>query len=206
MGRENLLAVVVVWAATWGLPAAAAAQASVHKDDGTFEYVMTVDQLVYGLFDSVHVSYSVTNITETRENMNVCCCGVEFFAVRDSSCVFGADTCEVAGCDACPVCFDGDGCSFDPCSPISIPPDSTVEFRWDWAREVCPEDFGADPLFGNVGTFRIVTGYHVCDGGDYANRLEMGITVTTRVATLPTTWGSLKTRHVGDAIRARPPG
>ena len=208
MGKARILVAAAVMAWLGSAPSEAGAQARVRSDDGIFEYVMQVNRRVYGLIDTVHVSYTVHNITDTTQVMNVCCCGVEFFAVRDSACTFGGDGCEIAGCDACPVCFEGDGCSFDPCSPITIKSEASVVFTWDWSRDVCPWDFGFDPVWGNAGTFRLVTGYHVCDAGPgLQNALDMPITVLKQVATFPRTWGSVKALYRnGGGDRIRRPG
>jgi len=171
---------------------AALAQYEVFEEDEQFRYKFRIDQLEYGRIDTIHVSYSITNKTPQALELPMCCCGVEFFAVRDSSCWLGEENCQVAGCDACDVCWDDDPCQNDECTPIPIGPGETRELFWNWDTEVCPRDIGFDGQFGNIGWFRVIAGWHHCDVPGLTNMMSAQIYIATRVPVRPMTWGGIK--------------
>lgn len=174
----------------------ARAQISVSSADSTFRYTLSLDKQVYGLADSVFATYTVANLTDSLVELPLCCCGVEFYAMRDSACRLGDDECEIAGCDACPVCFPTLNCELDPCIPVPVAPGTTRTFRWRWGKsEVCINDFGADPQFGNVDSFRVMAGYQECGTGLRVHVLDIPIHVLRTVPVIPVRWGTMKTRY-----------
>jgi hypothetical protein len=181
-------------------PSPALGQADVSRTEGAFLLTLTVDKLVYALFDTVHVVYTVENTSDTTAWFPLCCCGVEFFAVRDSSCTLEDEDCQVAGCDACETCFPDNDCSFDPCIPFPLAPGQSQTFVWDWDRVLCPLDAGYDETYGNVGTYRIEVGYRDCADGALRGRLSIPIEILTQVPVRRSTWGGMKANPPG-----RPP-
>jgi hypothetical protein len=178
-----------------GLALPAFAQDNVRvEEDGPWRYTFTVDQLVYGFLDDIEMNYRVENISAVTDTFQVCGCGVEFYVVRDTLSL-GEDGSEVAGCDACPVCFLDEVCSFDPCeAPIVLAPGEFYDFPWAWDRARCEGDFGYPGGLGNVGTFNVIAGWNACPVGCFSNVLEIPILVTTQTPVDPVTWGTLKSR------------
>jgi len=154
-----------------------------------------VDQSVYGRVDTVRVAFFITNISDSIHTVPLCCCGVDFFAVRDSSCELGAQGCSIAGCDGCSVCFPGLLCEEDPCIAFDMTPGETREFHWNWDRTICEGDFQYDPVYGNVGTYRIIAGYNDCETGRLVHALSIPIEVLKAVPVEARSWGGIKERY-----------
>jgi hypothetical protein len=178
-----------------GAPLSAPAQDNVRTvENDTYRYTFTVDQLAYGRLDDVYMTYVVENVSDAPVQFDVCGCGVEFYAVRDTFSL-GEDGSEIAGCDACPTCFVDEVCSFDPCeAPIELLPGESYLFEWTWDRQICPEDYGWDPTYGNVGRFTAIAGWNACPVGCFTDVLEIPIEVTIALPVQPLSWGVLKSR------------
>jgi hypothetical protein len=177
-------------------PGTGEAQFSVSHEEEGLRFTLTVDQLVIGLPDSIHVSYTVENLADSSRSLALCCCGVEFFAIRDSSCTYDdlstEPTCQIAGCDACTVCFPLGVCGEEPCELLPLAAGGKQVLTWHWDRVVCEGDTGSDLILGNVGTFRIVAGYNRCDPPGLAQVLSIPVEVLKVIPVQPTSWGRLK--------------